>query len=54
LPEIVDEAIAVGAKTVWAQLEVSHLLAEQQASAAGLNLIMDACIKVEYWRLGIQ
>jgi predicted CoA-binding protein len=53
LPEIVDEAIAVQAKTIWAQLGIFHPDAEQKAVAAGLNLIMDACIKVEYWRLRV-
>jgi hypothetical protein len=51
LSEIVDEAIAIGAKTVWAQLGVSDRAAAQKAIEAGLNIIMDACIKVEYLRL---
>ncbi len=54
LPGIVEEAIAVQAKTVWAQLGVFHPDAEQKAFASGLNLVMDACIKVEYWRLGVK
>jgi predicted CoA-binding protein len=54
LPEVVDEAIAVQAKSIWAQLGVFHPAAEQKASAAKIPLIMDACIKVEYWRLGMQ
>ncbi|AFY78474.1 putative CoA-binding protein [Pleurocapsa sp. PCC 7327] len=51
LSEIVDEAIAIGAKTVWAQLGVSDAAAARKAIGAGLNIIMDACIKVEYLRL---
>jgi predicted CoA-binding protein len=51
LKEIVEEAIAIGAKTVWAQLGVSDHLAAQKAIDAGLNIVMDACIKVEYLRL---
>lgn len=54
LPEIVEEAISVQAKTVWAQLGVFHPDAEHKALASGLNLVMDACIKLEYWRLGVK
>lgn len=53
LPEIVDEAIAVNAKTVWAQLSVYDDAAAQKALEAGLNVVMDACIKVEYMRLRV-
>ncbi|MFN6572534.1 CoA-binding protein [Dendronalium sp. ChiSLP03b] len=54
LPEIVEEAIACNAKTVWAQLGISNLSSAQKALDAGLNVIMDACIKIEYLRLGID
>ncbi|HCF27146.1 MAG TPA: CoA-binding protein [Cyanobacteria bacterium UBA11049] len=54
LPEIVDEAIAVNAKAVWAQLGVSDEPSAQKALDAGLNVVMDACIKVEYLRLKSQ
>jgi predicted CoA-binding protein len=54
LPAIVDEAIAVNAKTVWAQLGVSDELSAQKALDAGLNIVMDACIKVEYRRLRVS
>ncbi len=53
LPEVVEDAIAVGAKSVWAQLGVVHADALQKAQAADLPIIMDACIKVEYRRLNI-
>jgi hypothetical protein len=54
LPEIVDEAIAVNAKAVWAQLGVSDEPSAQKALDAGLNVVMNACIKVEYLRFKSQ
>jgi uncharacterized protein len=53
LPEIIAQAIAINAKTVWAQLGITDKASAQQALDAGLNVIMDACIKIEYLRLGI-
>lgn len=51
LPEIVDSAIAINARTLWTQLGISHEGAKQRAIDAGLNVIMDACIQIEYQRL---
>jgi predicted CoA-binding protein len=51
LPGVVDDAIQVGAKAVWAQLGVHDERAAQKAQAAGLDLVMDTCIRVEYNRL---
>lgn len=51
LPEIVDAAIAVGAKAVWAQLGVSHEEAARTAAAAGLEVVQNRCIKIEHRRL---
>lgn len=53
LPEIVDEAIAVNAKTMWAQLGIYDEKSAQKALDAGINVVMDACIKVEYLRLRV-
>lgn len=53
LPEIVEEAIAIGATTIWAQLGIAESASARKAMNAGLNVVMDACIKVEYLRLGI-
>ncbi len=54
LPHIVEEAIAIHAPTVWAQIGVTHPGAVATARKAGLTLITDTCIKVEYVRLGIK
>lgn len=48
LPGVVDDAIAVRAKSVWAQLGISHPEAARKAVDAGLPLVMDACIKVSH------
>ena len=54
LDGVVDDAIAVDAKTVWSQLGVIDEDASQKALEAGLNMVMNRCIKVEYMRLGIK
>ncbi|HLY25140.1 MAG TPA: CoA-binding protein [Aggregatilineales bacterium] len=48
---IVDEAIAVGAKTVWGQLDVEDDEARRKALAAGLNVAMNLCLRTEHERM---
>jgi len=50
-PLFVDDAIAIKAKLVWMQLGIVHEEAAQKACDAGLEVIMDRCMKIEYARL---
>ncbi len=51
IPEIVDQAIARGAKVVWMQKGLAHNAAADKARAAGLRVVMDRCMMVEHRRL---
>jgi hypothetical protein len=48
---VVDEAVEIGAKVVWMQLGVIHEEAASKASAAGLEVVMNKCIKQEHENL---
>ena len=49
-PDIVEEAIIVGAKVIWMQLGVIHEKAAARAQEAGLEVVMDRCVKIEHAR----
>ena len=48
---IAQQAIAIGARFLWQQIGVKHLEADQLARAAGLDTVMDRCVKIEHARL---
>lgn len=50
VPPVVDQAIEVGAKAIWMQLGIINVPAANKAKAAGLDVVMDACMMVEHRR----
>lgn len=51
VPPIAADAVAIGARSLWLQLGVINPEAAAAASAAGLDVVMDRCPKIEYARL---
>jgi predicted CoA-binding protein len=51
IPAITDSAISIGAKVLWMQLGITHAAAKSKALDAGLDVVMDRCVKIEHARL---
>jgi O-acetylhomoserine (thiol)-lyase len=51
-PAVVEDAIAIGAKVVWMQLGIRNDAAAATAEAAGVEIVMNRCPKIEFGRLG--
>ena len=50
VPEVLDEALSVDAKALWLQLGITQEESAQRAHAAGLDAVMDRCVKIEHAR----
>lgn len=50
-PEFARQAVAIGAKTLWLQLGIENSEAEGIAASAGLDVVMNRCVKIEHARL---
>jgi predicted CoA-binding protein len=51
VPPVVDDAIAIKARGIWMQEGIVNEPAAEKAKAAGLKVVMDRCIMVEYARM---
>ena len=50
LPTVLDETLAVGARTLWLQLGSWHEDVARRGEEAGLHVVMDRCVKIEHAR----
>ena len=50
LPEVAEEAVAVGARALWTQLGLWNVEAATTAINAGMDVVMDRCLKIEHAR----
>ncbi len=51
VPEVVEQAIRIGARAVWMQYGIVHAEAAERARAAGLLVVEDRCMMLEHMRL---
>jgi predicted CoA-binding protein len=51
VPELAEQAIAIGAKTIWMQEGIINLSAANLARKAGLGVVMNMCMRVSHQRL---
>jgi len=50
IPSVIDDVVAVGAKTIWVQLGIWNQEAAEYGESKGLTVVMDRCIKIEHAR----
>jgi predicted CoA-binding protein len=50
LPDVAEEVIAAGARTLWLQLGLWHEPVAERATEAGLDAVMNRCVKIEHAR----
>jgi predicted CoA-binding protein len=50
IPSVIDEVVAIGAKTIWVQLGIWNEEAAYYGEEKGLTVVMDRCIKIEHAR----
>ena len=54
IPMVVDEAVRLGARTIWMQLGLIETASAERARSAGLAVVMDRCPMIEWPRLGLS
>jgi predicted CoA-binding protein len=51
IPDLVEEAIIIKARVIWMQIGLRHEAAARRAQKAGLQVVMERCMKIEHRRL---